>query len=157
MKKLLLTPVLLLTVSGYALAADAVVVESPPEVSVVPAFNWTGGYIGGQGGYLWGEGDASGGAFGTAEIELDGWLRYVDELPSPAVDSYTELDLRLGWHATEALELSLAGQNLLHASHAEFGPATAFREEVERGWYGVALEGEVPGSAHQTRLVRPAQ
>ncbi len=74
MKKLLLAPVLLLTMSGYALAADAVVVESPPEVSVVPAFNWTGGYIGGQVGYLWGEGDASGDAFGTAEIEPDGWL-----------------------------------------------------------------------------------
>ncbi|HET9227228.1 MAG TPA: TonB-dependent receptor [Thermoanaerobaculia bacterium] len=69
-------------------------------------------------------------------LELDGWLRYVDELPSPAVDAYTELDLRLGWHATEALELSLAGQNLLHGSHEEFGPDNAFREAVERGWYG---------------------
>ena len=71
-------------------------------------------------------------------LELDGWLRYVDSLPSPAVDSYTELDLRLGWRASEALELSLVGQNLLHGTHAEFGPANPLREEVERGFYGKA-------------------
>lgn len=69
-------------------------------------------------------------------FELDGWLRYVSALPSPAVDAYTELDLRLGWQASDALELSLVGQNLLHGSHAEFGPATPLREEVERGFYG---------------------
>ena len=71
-----------------------------------------------------------------AGLELDGWLRYVSELPSPAVDAYTELDLRLGWRASDALELALVGQNLLHGSHAEFGPATPLREEVERGFYG---------------------
>ena len=69
-------------------------------------------------------------------FELDGWLRYVSALPSPAIDDYTELDLRLGWRASDALELSLVGQNLLDESHAEFGPATAFREEVERSLYG---------------------
>lgn len=69
-------------------------------------------------------------------FELDGWLRYVSALPSPTVDDYMELDLRLGWRASDALELSLVGQNLLHESHAEFGPATPFREEVERGFYG---------------------
>ena len=74
MKRLLLAPVLLFTMSGYALAADAVVVESPPEVSVVPAFNWTGGYIGGQVGYLWGEGDFVSEDGSTAESEPDGWL-----------------------------------------------------------------------------------
>ncbi|MFP5285258.1 MAG: hypothetical protein ACLGI9_05935, partial [Thermoanaerobaculia bacterium] len=56
--------------------------------------------------------------------------------PSPAVEDYAELDLRLGWRARDALELSLVGQNLLHDSHAEFGPATPLREEVERGFYG---------------------
>ncbi|MFL6293142.1 MAG: TonB-dependent receptor plug domain-containing protein [Thermoanaerobaculia bacterium] len=72
----------------------------------------------------------------SAGLELDGWLRYVSELPSPAVDDYTELDLRLGWRSAGGLELSLVGQNLLHESHAEFGPATALREEVERSLYG---------------------
>lgn len=69
-------------------------------------------------------------------FELDGWLRYVSALPSPAVDEYTELDLRLGWRASDALELALVGQNLLHGSHAEFGPAGPFREKVERGFHG---------------------
>jgi iron complex outermembrane receptor protein len=69
-------------------------------------------------------------------FELDGMLRYVSALPSPAVDAYTELDLRLGWRATDALELSLVGQSLLDGSHEEFGPATALREEVQRSLYG---------------------
>lgn len=73
-----------------------------------------------------------------AGLELDGWLRYVDELPFPAVPSYLGLDLRLGWRPTGALELSLVGQNLLHESHPEFGAPTPNRLEVERGFYGRA-------------------
>ncbi|HWM90553.1 MAG TPA: TonB-dependent receptor [Thermoanaerobaculia bacterium] len=71
-----------------------------------------------------------------AGLELDAWLRYVSELPSPFVDGYTELDLHLGWQATDALGLALVGRNLLHGSHAEFGPAGPLREEVERSVYG---------------------
>ncbi|HVR99809.1 MAG TPA: TonB-dependent receptor [Thermoanaerobaculia bacterium] len=71
-------------------------------------------------------------------VELDGWLRYVDELPFPEVPSYLELDLRLGWRPTEDLELALVGQNLLHESHPEFGVPTPIRPEVERGVYGKA-------------------
>jgi outer membrane immunogenic protein len=73
MKKLLLTSTFLCAMSGYALAAD-VVTEPPPEVVVAPVFSWTGGYIGGQVGYLWGEGDASSPTLGDSEIEPDGWL-----------------------------------------------------------------------------------
>lgn len=69
-------------------------------------------------------------------FELDGTLRYVSRLPSPVVPAYTELDLRLGWQASERLELSLTGQNLLHARHPEFGPPSPLREEVQRGAYG---------------------
>ncbi|HEV2856415.1 MAG TPA: TonB-dependent receptor [Thermoanaerobaculia bacterium] len=69
-------------------------------------------------------------------LELDTWLRYVNRLPSPRVPAYTELDLRLGWRATDRLELSLVGQNLLHDQHAEF--FTAMPKEVERGVYGKA-------------------
>jgi iron complex outermembrane receptor protein len=71
-------------------------------------------------------------------VELDGTLRYVARLPSPVVPAYTELDLRLGWHATGALELSLVGQNLLHARHPEFGAPSPLREEVQRSLYGKA-------------------
>ena len=74
MRKLLLAPTLLCAMSGYALAADAVVVESPPEVYVAPVFNWTGAYIGAQAGYLWGEGDFEVDDGSGAEIEPDGWL-----------------------------------------------------------------------------------
>jgi iron complex outermembrane receptor protein len=71
-------------------------------------------------------------------LELDGDLRYVARLPAPVVPAYTELDLRLGWHATDALELSLVGQNLLHARHPEFGAPSPLREEVQRSLYGKA-------------------
>ena len=74
MRKLLLAPTLLCAMSGYALAADAVVVESPPEVYVAPVFNWTGAYIGAQAGYLWGEGDFEVDDGSGAEIEPDGCL-----------------------------------------------------------------------------------
>jgi iron complex outermembrane receptor protein len=69
-------------------------------------------------------------------VELDAWLRYVDRLPAPRVPAYAELDLRLGWRATDRLELSLVGQNLLHDQHAEF--FTAVPKEVERSVYGKA-------------------
>jgi outer membrane immunogenic protein len=73
MKKLLLASTFLGAMSVSALAADAVV-ESPPEVYVAPVFSWTGGYIGGQVGYLWVAGDVISEDGTTAEPEPDGWL-----------------------------------------------------------------------------------
>jgi iron complex outermembrane recepter protein len=67
-------------------------------------------------------------------FELDGWLRYVGELPSPAVRAYTEMNLRLGWRR-ERLDLSLAGENLLHEHHVEFAP-NPLREAVQRSVFG---------------------
>lgn len=63
--------------------------------------------------------------------------RWIDALPltSGKVPSYAEIDARIAWHPTENLELSIAGQNLLHAHHPEFGLATARREELQRGVY----------------------
>ena len=77
-------------------------------------------------------------------MQLDAQFRYLtalDEVPGTVadtgIDSYSELDLRLAWQASEQLELSLVGQNLLHDHHLEFGtPAT--RGEIERGVYGKA-------------------
>ena len=63
-------------------------------------------------------------------FELDGTARYVARLPSPVVPAYTELDLRLGWNASDRLEVSLVGQNLLHARHPEFGAPSPLRREV---------------------------
>jgi iron complex outermembrane receptor protein len=46
-------------------------------------------------------------------------LRQVAGLDDVGVASYFEANVRLGWQVTPALELSLAGQSLVHARHAE--------------------------------------
>lgn len=69
-------------------------------------------------------------------MELDAWLRHVDELPASFVSAYTELDIRLGWRMSDRLDLSLVGQNLLHDQHLEF--PTTVPKEVQRGVYGRA-------------------
>lgn len=75
MKKLLLASTLLCAVTGSALAADAIVYQDPaPMMEAAPlAFAWTGAYVGGQIGYLWGDGDFDS-LGGDATIEPDGWL-----------------------------------------------------------------------------------
>jgi len=67
----------------------------------------------------------------TPEIEFDGTLIYVSELPDPDVPAYTRLDLRLGWKPVQGLEISLIGRNLLDPQHPEFG-AEPDRSEIER-------------------------
>ncbi|MDQ1833034.1 TonB-dependent receptor plug domain-containing protein [Massilia scottii] len=58
-------------------------------------------------------------------------LRRVGQLPQPPVPAYYELDLRMAWQAHRNVEVALAGHNLLHRSHAEFGPP-ATRRLIER-------------------------
>jgi hypothetical protein len=59
----------------------------------------------------------------------------VGPIVNQTVPAYRELDGRLAWQATRTIEFSMAGQNLLHAHHAEFGiPGT--RNEAERGVNG---------------------
>lgn len=53
-------------------------------------------------------------------VQLDTFLRYVDNLPEREIDSYLEMDVRLGWKPVKHMEFSLAGRNLLDSSHAEF-------------------------------------
>jgi iron complex outermembrane receptor protein len=70
-----------------------------------------------------------------AHLQFDVGFRYVGEITNQSVPAYRDLDGRLGWQATPAIECSIGGQNLLHAHHAEFGnPAT--RTEAERGVSG---------------------
>jgi iron complex outermembrane receptor protein len=66
------------------------------------------------------------------KTELDATVRFTSALPSPAVERYAELMLRLGWQARPGLDLSLIGQNLLHDRHEEFAAATP-REYLHRG------------------------
>lgn len=76
------------------------------------------------------------------DVELDAGLRWVDTLrinnagTADTVPSYFELDVRLGWKPINNLEFSIAGQNLLHDHHPEFGLTSPDRREIERGVYG---------------------
>jgi iron complex outermembrane receptor protein len=53
-------------------------------------------------------------------VTLDATARYVGALPAPAIHSYYEMDLRCGWQVSRGWDLSISGNNLLHARHAEF-------------------------------------
>jgi iron complex outermembrane receptor protein len=76
------------------------------------------------------------------QTELMAALRWVDSLHTNdgavpgTVPSYFELDTRLAWHASRRLELSVAGQNLLHNRHPEYGFPDPARVEIERSVYG---------------------
>lgn len=67
----------------------------------------------------------------SASQRLDFSLRYNASLQTPAVPAYYELDARWSWEISPAIEIALIGQNLLHASHVEFG-AAAGRSLFER-------------------------
>jgi iron complex outermembrane receptor protein len=63
-------------------------------------------------------------------------VRTTTEIATGAgIGGYSELDARIGWQATQQLEISIVGQNLLHDKHVEFGSPAA-RGEIERGVYG---------------------
>lgn len=75
-------------------------------------------------------------------VELDADLRWVDKLhinngpDVGVVPGYLELNVRLAWHPTDRLELSVSGENLLQDHHAEYGFPGPDRVEIERGVYG---------------------
>jgi iron complex outermembrane receptor protein len=70
--------------------------------------------------------------------EFDPTFRYVDALRTPSVDSYFNLDIRLGYKFSDDLDLSLIGQNLLEEDRIEFGgsPLGVPSSLVERGVFG---------------------
>lgn len=53
-------------------------------------------------------------------LELDLWVRWVDELKSQQVDSYTALDLRFAWSPIPTLSVAAVGRNLIAGDHMEF-------------------------------------
>jgi iron complex outermembrane receptor protein len=75
-------------------------------------------------------------------VTVDATFRWVDMLHNNngpnggTVPSYAELDARIAWRPTNALELSLVGRNLLHRRHPEYGFPSPAREEVERAVHG---------------------
>ena len=70
-------------------------------------------------------------------LQLDLWLRSVDELDAIDIPDYTTLDARLAWRALDTLELSIVGQNLFESRHPEFvdNQFNFFNTEVERSAY----------------------
>ena len=78
------------------------------------------------------------------DLELDVWWRYVDNdsintvsAGRTEVDSYSTVDLRLGWRPRKDLELSLIGANLFGGTHLEFVQETlTVPVEVEPSLYG---------------------
>lgn len=56
----------------------------------------------------------------ASDWRLDLWARYVDKLESQGIDGYTTLDLRMAWQATDTLEVSAVGRNLVAGEHLEF-------------------------------------
>lgn len=54
------------------------------------------------------------------DLTFDAFLRYVDELPDPLTDDYTELGARFGWRVSQSLEIGLSGFNLLDSRHREY-------------------------------------
>jgi iron complex outermembrane recepter protein len=54
-------------------------------------------------------------------VELDLLLRAVDSLPNPRIDSFVQADARVAWRPSEAVELFVAGRNLLDERRNESG------------------------------------
>jgi iron complex outermembrane receptor protein len=55
-------------------------------------------------------------------FNFDTGVYFVSALTGLDIPSYVRTDARLGWRATRAVEVSLAGQNLLNGRHLEFAP-----------------------------------
>src|SRR3546814_15280488 len=87
----------------------------------------------------------------SENVELDLGLRAVDDLPRPAVPGYIAVDARLGWHITDALELSLAGFNLFDSHHPETGNE-ATRKAERRSVYVGDRKNVVSGKSVLVRV-----
>jgi iron complex outermembrane receptor protein len=69
--------------------------------------------------------------------ELDVMTRYVSELPGLNIPDYAAVDARLGWRATDNMEIALVGKNLLRPRHQELASPMIFDNAlaVERSCY----------------------
>jgi len=64
-------------------------------------------------------------------LQLDCFLRYVDNLPNPHTPSYLTGDVRLAWLPRKNFEVAIVGRNLFDHAHPEFDQVM-FTREVER-------------------------
>ena len=73
------------------------------------------------------------------DVTWDLDLRQIGALPNSPVPSYFELNAKIAWRVSQAVELSLSGLNLLHAHHLEYvQPGATIGAEVERTVYAGA-------------------
>jgi len=73
----------------------------------------------------------------TDDLQLDLWLRYVDELEAQEIPSYVTMDARFNWIVSTNLQVALVGRNLLEDGHTEF------REE-----FGASVAVDIPREAY---------
>lgn len=71
----------------------------------------------------------------SEKVQTDFAIRYVDRIQHYGVAAYTAFDARIGWQASNNLDLSLIGRNLFDSYHQEFGtelyfPAAQVRRSV---------------------------
>ena len=66
------------------------------------------------------------------KLTFDTGVYFVSALTGLDVPGYARSDARLGWHPARAVEISLAGQNLLNGRHLEFAP-TYYAQPTEPG------------------------
>jgi iron complex outermembrane receptor protein len=84
--------------------------------------------------------------------QLDQAYRYVSALPARLVPSYVAVDVRLGWHVADHVDLSVSGQNLFDADHTEFslnlGPPVVMKRSVYASvaWRSAKRTGVEAGS-----------
>jgi iron complex outermembrane receptor protein len=71
----------------------------------------------------------------SAALSANLLLRYISELPNPRTPAYAEADAVLLWTLTPRVDLSLVGQNLLHAHHPEFPVPGPVFETLQRNVY----------------------
>ena len=53
-------------------------------------------------------------------FELDGFFRAIGKLRASNLPGYQELDMRIGWQASDRLEFSVMGRELLHGQGQAF-------------------------------------
>jgi iron complex outermembrane recepter protein len=67
------------------------------------------------------------------DVTLNLDLRRIGALPAPRSPAYVELGARIAWAASDKLELSVTGSNLLHDYHTEFGTTPSTLQVGPRG------------------------
>lgn len=70
------------------------------------------------------------------DVQLINTGYYTDKLPNQSIAAYFRFDTQLLWKATDKINVSLVGQNLLDNKHSEFGgSANGVQNEIPRAVY----------------------